>query len=94
MNAAIRYARATKHAKDRARERLGVELAYEHWEAIVKHARDGAYVEAVGKSTCPDGSTKAFYVPMGSSEADAVVVPMVINLDRGIVVTVLDPEPI
>lgn len=93
MNAIIKRARATRHAVDRARSRVGVELGDEHWAAIVKNARAGAYVELIGKAS-PDGKTRAYYVPMGSSAVDAVAVPMVINLDMGIVVTVLDPEPL
>ena len=93
MNSFVRRARATKHAIERAMTRLGIELTHDQWSAIVQHARDGVYVEAVGEAAA-DGATKAFYVPMGASATEAVAVPMVINLDVGIVVTVLDPEPL
>lgn len=85
---------ATKHAIERARARIGIDLSPEQWRAIIVNARAGHYVELESKASCPDGATRAYYVPMGTSETDAVVVPMVINVDSGIVVTVLDPEPL
>lgn len=84
---------ASQHAYERMLARVGVDLPHSTWVTIVDNARAGLYVEVLAHRAPPDGATKTFAVPMGTSERDMFIVPMVIHLDKGMVVTVLDPEP-
>lgn len=82
--------RATAHAVQRMAERVGVELAPEQWDAIVWHARKGAY--RLVDST--PGARDTYRVPMGAPDGWQAEVPVVVDVQRGRVITVLDPEPL
>ncbi len=82
--------RARQHAKERLRERWGVDLDDEQWEAIVDNARKDLYERA--QSTITNPGHICALVPMGNPDSKVHYVPMVVNLKHGFVLTVLPPD--
>lgn len=87
-----RWAGATKHAVQQLYERASLNLTGSQWAAIVNAACEGHYEETKAYRAPPSGAVQTYRVPMGTSEADMIWVPMVINIDDRVVITVLQPE--
>lgn len=79
------------HAQERMLERFGIELHRATWDTIITNARAGLYAEMPNRWPSISGAVHTYGVPMGTCETDMVIVPVVIDVDRGSVVTVL-PE--
>jgi hypothetical protein len=80
----------SKHAQERMLERIGVEIPTFLWREIISNAKKG-YYEEIPEKRAPNGTT-CFLIPLGC-QSDITWVPMIINPDRQMVVTVLDPLP-
>lgn len=83
--------RYTRHAAKRLRERTGLELSRKEWGEIIHHAKAGRYSEYYASRKSPSGRTLTLLVPFGVDGRLVATVPMVIDVDAGYVVTVLDP---
>jgi hypothetical protein len=91
----------THHARKRIRDRLGVDLTSEAWLDIVTNARAGKYQiqkpRPFPKSRLKHGQQRRARVPIylvpvfDESEGWGWIVPMAINIDTLLVVTVLPP---
>lgn len=80
----------TTHAKRRLKSRWGLELSCAQWKAIAEQAAKGIYEQS--PDWAGDIVEPLLLVPIGSPDGPVHFIPMVVDLNDKLIITVYPPR--
>jgi len=80
----------TTHAKERLRSRWGLELSFAQWKVIAEQAAEGTYEQS--PDWAGDLVEPLLLIPVGPPDGDTHFIPMVIDINLKLVITVYPPR--